>query len=68
MDNLILKIDLKTAFNKLQFKERMVLRYLYYYSYTEGTLGRRLNVSRSRIRNIKNVALGKLREIVERPL
>jgi len=62
MDNLILKLDLTEGMKKLKFKERLVLRLLYYYSYSESTLGAHLGVSRSRIRNIKNIALEKLRE------
>jgi RNA polymerase sigma factor (sigma-70 family) len=65
MENVILKLDLSKGLTKLSYKERLVLKLLYYYSYSEATLGKRLKVSRSRIRNIKNDALRKLRDIVE---
>jgi RNA polymerase sigma factor (sigma-70 family) len=65
MENVILKLDISKGMNKLSYKERMVIKLLFYYSYTEATLGERLNVSRSRIRNIKNSALKKLKDVVE---
>ena len=66
MENyIILKIDIKRALKKLRYKESLIIRLIYFEGYSETDAGKRLNIHRSRIRNIKNKALQKLREILE---
>jgi len=60
-DYIILKIDIKKALKRLKFKERLIVALLFYKDYPENEAGRRVKVSRSRVRNIKNSALSKMK-------
>jgi RNA polymerase sigma factor (sigma-70 family) len=64
-DYIILKIDVKRALKTLRFKERLIIKLIYFEGYSETDAGERINIHRSRIRNIKNTALQKLKEFWE---
>ena len=61
MHSVILKIDLQHAMQNLSTKERLVLHGLFTLNHTEESLGERLQVSRRRIRNLKQDGLSKLK-------
>jgi DNA-directed RNA polymerase sigma subunit (sigma70/sigma32) len=61
MHSVILKIDLLNALQNLSTKERLVLHGLFTLNHTEESLGERLQVSRRRIRNLKQDGLSKLK-------
>lgn len=63
-DFIIFKIDIKRALKRLNFKERLIIRLLFYEGFSENETAKRVKVGRSRIRNIKSSALSKLKEII----